>query len=223
MRTRAAELDLLNNELEPLLYQGLPMRTTKRRRNGNGNGEARAATTTTPTPTTNDDGGSCGHTTDDGSVASSSSSASASSGSSSAVARPVSPLATTAETEEQPQQQQQRRKQRGKVALVLGMIRMSDAFMETYHGPADPLLDLHAARDTRRIWVLEKELKTDVLSLGDARRMPRVDHAEDGGKHVSCLFESPDLRGLQVRACVRACVRSIDRSVAGRLRLTTDG
>ncbi len=40
----------------------------------------------------------------------------------------------------------------------------------------------------------------DVISLADARQLPGVDHVRGGGKHVSCLFESPSLRDLQVRS-----------------------
>jgi hypothetical protein len=106
-----------------------------------------------------------------------------------------------------------RRKQRGKVALVVGMIRMNEAFMKEYIGPADPLLELHSARDTRRILCLEKELKTEVISLSDARRLPGVDHVRDGGKHVSCLFESPSLRDLQVRCMSSWVAEDRDRSI----------
>lgn len=38
----------------------------------------------------------------------------------------------------------------------------------------------------------------EVVSLADARQLPGVDHVHSGGKHVSCLFESPSLRDLQV-------------------------
>lgn len=40
----------------------------------------------------------------------------------------------------------------------------------------------------------------EVISLADARQLPGVDHVQGGGKHVSCLFESPALRDLQVRS-----------------------
>lgn len=44
----------------------------------------------------------------------------------------------------------------------MGMIRMQDTFMEGYKGYADPLLDLPAARDTRRMRALETEVRGEV-------------------------------------------------------------
>ena len=44
------------------------------------------------------------------------------------------------------------------VGLCLGMIRMTDKFMEGYEGCADPMLDVAAARDTSRMRILEKEV-----------------------------------------------------------------
>jgi len=45
-----------------------------------------------------------------------------------------------------------------RVGLCLGMIRMTDKFMECYEGCADPMLDVAAARDTSRMRILEKEV-----------------------------------------------------------------
>jgi hypothetical protein len=43
-----------------------------------------------------------------------------------------------------------------RVALSLGMVRPTDASTRHYRGCADPLLELHAARDARRMRLSEK-------------------------------------------------------------------
>jgi len=45
------------------------------------------------------------------------------------------------------------------VALCLGMIRMTDEFMDGYKGCADPMLDVAAVRDTCRMRILEDEVR----------------------------------------------------------------
>lgn len=114
MRTRryAWDLDIQGSDDASPLLDGLP-RPSRRRR-----------ITTPPAAGSDDESGasSCGsgHTTDDSSIGS-------------------APLEDGKQQpknaqEQQPSQRQRRRAQRGKAALVLGMIRMSDEFMDNYTG-----------------------------------------------------------------------------------------